>query len=185
VATLVYLYGPPAAGKLTVAEALVAETGFRLFHNHLSVNAVASVFEFATVPFGELLHRFRLDVFETAMRSGIDVIFTNNSAWTGPDPRPRFVAFARQAEELVVAAGGQVLFVQLTAPPEILEARLPAASRVAHRKLTDPGRLRELLARHDPAPLHADDLRIDTSEVSPRDAARQIAEAAARCRRSS
>ena len=30
---LVYLYGPPAAGKLTIAEKVRALTGFRLFHN--------------------------------------------------------------------------------------------------------------------------------------------------------
>ncbi len=35
---LVYLYGPPGVGKLTVARELVALTGFKLFHNHLAVN---------------------------------------------------------------------------------------------------------------------------------------------------
>ncbi len=39
-ATLVYLYGPPAVGKLTVATELQRLTGFRLFHNHLTVDAL-------------------------------------------------------------------------------------------------------------------------------------------------
>ena len=30
--TLIYLYGPPAAGKLTVAERLSALTGWAIFH---------------------------------------------------------------------------------------------------------------------------------------------------------
>ena len=59
---LVYLYGPPAAGKLTIAEKLRDLTGFRLFHNHLTVNAVREVFEFRSPPFVEVLHRIRLDV---------------------------------------------------------------------------------------------------------------------------
>jgi hypothetical protein len=45
--TLTYLYGPPAVGKLTVATPLAEVTGHRLFHNHLSVNAVRPIFELA------------------------------------------------------------------------------------------------------------------------------------------
>ena len=94
--TLVYLYGPPAVGKLTVATELQHRTSFRLFHNHLSVNAVRSVFDFDTVPFNDVIHRTRLDVFETAARNGIDVIFTNNSIWAVPDGRSLFAASPRK-----------------------------------------------------------------------------------------
>ena len=54
-ATLVYLDGPPAAGKLTVATALAERTGYRLFHNHLTVDALAPVFGFGTPAFERLL----------------------------------------------------------------------------------------------------------------------------------
>jgi len=88
--TLVYLYdGPPAAGKLTIAERLAELTGSRLFHDHLTVNAIAPGFEFASPAFTEVLHRLRLDVFATAARTGVDLIFTNNSAWSGQDARTR------------------------------------------------------------------------------------------------
>ena len=50
-ATLVYIYGPPASGKLTVATRLSALTGMPLFHNHLTVNAVTPVFAFGSPPF--------------------------------------------------------------------------------------------------------------------------------------
>jgi len=40
---LVFIYGPPASGKLTVARELATLTGYRLFHNHLIVDAVAAV----------------------------------------------------------------------------------------------------------------------------------------------
>jgi len=33
---LVFIYGPPAVGKLTVANALAKVTGFKVFHNHLT-----------------------------------------------------------------------------------------------------------------------------------------------------
>jgi hypothetical protein len=175
--TLIYLYGPPAVGKLTVAERLAELTGFRLFHNHLTVNAVRPVFEFGTPEFSEIIQRLRLDVFATAARSGVDLIFTNNSAWHGPTPRARFVAFADKTAGIVADNGGTTQFVQLTARTDVLESRLGTESRRAHRKLVDADRLRELLVIHDPAPLHPDDLIVDTSAITPDEAARRIAAA--------
>lgn len=172
--TLVYLYGPPAVGKLTVARELHARTRMPLFHNHLSVDAVRAVFDFASPPFTAVLHRLRLDVFETAARQGIDVIFTNNSVWAVPNGRTRFVEFAAEARRRVADAGGRVVFVQLTAPDHVLEARVTADSRRELGKLARTDRLRELLAQLDPSPLNADDLVIDTSALEPPAAAAAI-----------
>jgi hypothetical protein len=172
--TLVYLYGPPAAGKLTIAERLAQLTGLRLFHNHLSVNAIAPVFEFASPAFNEVLHRLRVDVFATAARSGVGLIFTNNSAWSGHNARTRFVTFADNAARIVAENGGTTHFVQVTARPAVLERRVAAASRRAHGKLVDVRRLRELLATHDGAPLHPDDLILDTGDLTAEEAADRI-----------
>ncbi len=45
---LVTLYGPPAVGKLSVAQALAARTGFRVLHNHLLIDLATALFEFGT-----------------------------------------------------------------------------------------------------------------------------------------
>jgi chloramphenicol 3-O-phosphotransferase len=172
--SLVYLYGPPAVGKLTVAEQLQRLTDFRLFHNHLTVNALTSVFEFASDPFTEVLHRVRLDVFETAVRHGVDLIFTNNSVWDVSNGRARFESFTATVRSRVEDLGGHIVFVQLTAPAEVLEARVASESRRRHEKLVDPTRLRVILQGHDPSPLDSGDLVIDTSQVAPDEAARQI-----------
>ena len=174
VPTLVYLYGPPAAGKLTIAEALAEQSGFRLFHNHLTVNAVRAVFDFGSPPFIELVQRMRLDVFATAMRSDVDVIFTNTSAWGGDDARARFAAFASEVDDVVRGAGGTTCFVQVTAPEDVLVSRVALEWRHAHGKLTDATRLRSLLADLDSSPLHLDDLSVDTSVTDAQDAASRI-----------
>ena len=171
---LVYLYGPPAAGKLTIAERLAERTGWRLFHNHLTVNAIAPVFEFRSPPFTEVLHRLRLDVFATAARSGVGLIFTNSSAWGGQDARARFVTFADSAARVVAENGGTTRFVQITAPLTVLESRVADASRRAHGKLADLQRLRDLLATHDAAPLHPDDLIVNSGDLTPEEAADRI-----------
>ena len=176
-ATLIYIYGPPASGKLTVAERLSELTGFPLFHNHLTVNAVRPVFAFGSPPFTEAVRRMRHAVFEAAANAGISLIFTNNSAWSPPDPRARFEAAAANARRIMESHGGRAVFVRLTAPQSALEERLANESRQAHDKLLDVGRLRELLADFDASPLHPDDLVIDTGRSSPEESARTIAAA--------
>ncbi|HZU74188.1 MAG TPA: hypothetical protein VE990_15605 [Acidimicrobiales bacterium] len=174
---LVYIYGPPAVGKLTVAKRLAVLTGYALFHNHLTVDAVKSVFPWGSDGFNDVLHRLRLDVFETAAREGISLIFTNNSAWSGPEPRRRFACFADEAATRVERAGGRVVFVRLHAPLGCLEDRVDGEDRRQLGKLTEADRLRQLVGGIDQAPLHPSDLSIDTSRTDPGAAAQVIVEA--------
>ena len=58
---LVFLYGPPAVGKLTVGRELASRCGFPLFHNHLVVDALTPVFEFGSDAFVDLRERWWLD----------------------------------------------------------------------------------------------------------------------------
>jgi hypothetical protein len=114
--TLIYLYGSPASGKLSVAEKLAELTGFTLFHNHVTVNAIGSVFPFGSEAYEAVLYRLRLDVFGTAAKTGTSLIFTNNSAWPGPNGRARFQAFSTDAEHAVETHGGRTVFIRLSAP---------------------------------------------------------------------
>jgi len=173
-ATLIYVYGPPASGKLTVATRLSELTGIPLFHNHLTVNALRPVFAFGSPPFVEAVWAMRRGVFEAAARAGISLIYTNNSAWSGPDPRARFEAAAEAARQIMASHGGRTVFARLTASQSALQERVANESRRSHGKLVDVARLRELLADLDPSPLHPDDLLIDTGQMDPEESARTI-----------
>ena len=162
-------------GKLTVATRLAELTGFRLFHNHLTVNAMLPVFDFGTAPFMEVIHRLRLDVFETAARHGVSMIFTNNNAWNLTDGRTRFRQFVNRSAAVVERAGGSARFVCLQAPLEVLVGRLDDESRRPHGKLADPDRLRQLVTTIDVSPIHDDHLVLDTSTMSADEAAERIA----------
>jgi hypothetical protein len=63
---MVFLYGPPGVGKLTVSKALAELTGFKVFHNHLTIDAVVPVFDFGTPPCGRLLRVMRAAVLAEA-----------------------------------------------------------------------------------------------------------------------
>lgn len=42
---VVFIFGPTASGKLTIASEVASLTGFRLFPDHLAVNLVKGVFD--------------------------------------------------------------------------------------------------------------------------------------------
>lgn len=45
---LVIIFGPQAVGKMTVGQSLAAMTGFKLFHNHMSIDFVSQFFDYGT-----------------------------------------------------------------------------------------------------------------------------------------
>jgi hypothetical protein len=171
---LAYIYGPPAVGKLTVAQELQQLTGWRLFHNHLTVNVLREVFAFRSPAFVEVSTRLRLDVFETAMRNHIDLIFTNNSCWRGFPPEA-FLNFVGETRRVVEGAGGNLFLVRLTAPIDTLESRVGDESRRAHGKLVTVGRLRSLLEETGEPVADGTSLTIDTGCTSATDAGAGIA----------
>ena len=75
------------------------------------------------------------------------------------------------------SAGGQALYVSLSAPLAALEARMEDESRRSFKKLANADAFRRLWAEGVfDAPAFPDPItRIDTSELSPEDAARRIA----------
>ena len=73
---LVFLYGPAASGKLTIAREIAKLTGFAVFHNHLIVDAVLAVFPFGSEPFVRLREQFWMATFAEAAAQGRSLVFT-------------------------------------------------------------------------------------------------------------
>ncbi len=169
---LVVLHGPPAVGKLTVARALAARTGLKLFHNHLVLDAITAVFEFRSPTYLRLREFIWLDVFESAAREDVSLIFTFMPE-TSLAP-----GFGDRMGAAVAARGGRLRLVELTCPVEVQERRLSAPSRAAFAKLTSIDDMRDLRAQGwlDYA-MPPSELTIDTSSLAPEVAAAEIARA--------
>jgi chloramphenicol 3-O-phosphotransferase len=168
---LIFLHGLPGVGKLTVARALGKLTGFRIFHNHLAVDLVESVFEFGSPPFVELREKVWLDVFSRAAEADLGgLIFTfafDRSVRRG---------FIESTREVVESSGGEVLFVELRCSAEELERRIERPSRRKFGKLNSAARFRELSeagAFVNPG-IPSGHLVLDTTDISAPDAARLI-----------
>jgi len=170
-ARLVFLYGPPAVGKLTVARAIADRLPFKVLHNHVTIDAVTEVLPFGSDTFWRVVGRFRRDLVTAAAEGNIDLIYTYVFA---PGDEQHVADIVSPYEK----AGGVVSFVQLLAPREVLLQRVLAESRRQYGKPTDPATLERMLDEYDnfTAIAAPDSLTIDLAVTSARDAANGIIE---------
>lgn len=168
--TLVFIYGPPAVGKWTVGRQLAERTGYRLFHNHLSIDCVRSVFDLGTPSFAMLAGLIRNEVIAEAARQGVDLIFTY-SYTKGADDRA-ILTLTRMVEDV----GGRICFVQLTCAKSAQESRVVNPVRAQMGKLAELAVLRAYIAsgNRNGAFLHRPNLRLDTTHLAPEETAEKI-----------
>jgi hypothetical protein len=108
----VFVFGPPAVGKMTVGREIASRTGYKLLHNHMPIEPLLEIFDFGTPSFGRLVDGFRRRVIEEALVSELPgLVFT--MVW-GLD-LPEDLALVSSYVGLVEAAGGRVSFVELYA----------------------------------------------------------------------
>ena len=168
---LVFIYGPPAVGKLTVATELAKLTGFKLFDNHVSIQFVRSVFEFGTRRFWKLTDKFRLAIFEEAAKDGVDIIFTFAYNKTTDDP------FVKKTIQTISKKGGQVCFVRLFCDEEELARRVNSKARRKMGKIGTKKLLTNVLKKHSlsyEVPFQSS-LSVDTTHLSAKKSAKMIA----------
>jgi hypothetical protein len=128
--TLLFVFGPPAVGKMTVGRAIADASDFRLFHNHHVIEPLLDVFDYGTPPFNRLLEEFRLRVLEEVAASGTDLVHT--LVW-GLD-LPEDAAYVRRHIRPFVEGGHRVAFVELYADLDTRLARNRTPYRLAEKK---------------------------------------------------
>ncbi|KNX39449.1 hypothetical protein VV01_12995 [Luteipulveratus halotolerans] len=172
---------------MTVGRAVCARSGFRLFHNHHTIEPLIEVFDHGTPPFNLLNAEFRRRVIEEAAASGTRLVFTYAFAVD-------LVEDVAEVERLIAPyadAGLPVSAVELQADLDTRLARNRGADRIAakpskrdlawsddhvrsthatyrmHTAPDDPSAADALLARMP-------HLRLDNTSLSPQAAAGAI-----------
>ena len=166
---LIIIHGPPAAGKFTVGTELTRQTGFKLFHNHVSIDCVKTVFEFGTPKFWEVISQVRTQMIAEAARERISLIHTFCYEFGVDDELFRKLITAVEDD------GGEVHIVLLLCDTDERRKRIGNESRVRIGKLTDPTSFDRVPKPELSKPLPGrETLIIDTTVTSAADAAEHI-----------
>src|SRR5882724_8477767 len=158
---LLFLHGAPAAGKLTVAKALLQIVPGRLMDNHAAIDLALTVFDFGAPGFWELVHDVRRSAMSAAAERGVPLLVTT-FCYAEPDDRVQFGQF----EEIVQRHGDELLPVFLHCSREEAMRRVGNPDRVERRKMTSAESLANYLDSYDftsvPRP---DCLTLDTGKA--------------------
>lgn len=179
--TLVLICGPPAVGKMAVGLELSAQTGFPLFHNHVSIEAVLTVFEFGTPQFNRLVGGFRDQMFREVASSDLPgLIFTMMWGFGLPSE----LAHVEKVKSIFEAQGGSVVFAELEADLATRLERNASELRLSAKpsKRDVAASRARLLAADEKYQLNSDDdfpfdahLKIDNSNLEAAAVAEMIA----------
>ena len=131
---LIVIAGPQAVGKMTVAEELKKKTGYSLMVNHDSIEVSKKIFHLNENAWRELNSLVRKNVFETAIKNNVDMIFTFVVAFDMKED----IDYLTNLKNMFEVSGGNFYFVELEAD---LETRL-------QRNIT-PHRLEEKKSKRD------------------------------------
>lgn len=168
---LVFIYGPPAVGKLSVAKVLSTLTGYTLFHNHLTYDFIHDIF--GNINTDDLNHRVRLEVFRQAVKSDLPgMIFTFVYGY-GLDED-----FVKSVIEIIESGGGHIYFVQLDCEKKVLYQRVTQESRKLFKKINSPEQLDNMLKKYNivstiPTQIHST-LTVDNTSIAPEQVAKKI-----------
>ena len=127
---VLFVVGPPAVGKMSVAQAIAERTGLRLFHNHISIELALRYFDYGTPAFHRISGSIRRQIVEEVAASDLPgLLFTYVWAFDLAEDRETVEEYARPFRE----RGGRVLFLELEASQAERLRRNVGASRLAEK----------------------------------------------------
>ena len=167
---LLFLHGAPAAGKLTVAKALLRLVPARLMDNHANVDLARTVFDVGVPGFWELVHSSRCVALHAAAKHGVPLLVTTY-CYVEPADRASYEEF----EAIVRRYDGEILPVFLHCPQEEALRRVGNPDRVERGKVTSAkGLISFIDGKNFTSVPRADCIRFDTGTMSPDAVAREI-----------
>lgn len=156
---LIYLHGPPAAGKLTVARELLPLIACRILDNHASIDFGRVLFDFGTPEFWQLVEKVRFVAIELAAQSSLPNLICT-ACYSDPQDRAAF----ERLQAIVFANHGRLMPVYLRCDNATLSERISNPDRVERRKLTSQEGLAAFIAKWNIGPVpHAECFTVDTS----------------------
>ena len=179
----IIIMGPPAVGKMSVGIQVAKITGFKLFHNHMSIDLLLNFFEFGSPKFNKLNNEFRRRIFEEVATSELSgLIFTYVTAMNLETEK----AYLQKISDIFKNASGEVFFIELESSLEvrIKRNRTPLRARMKPSKRNErisEKNLREMEEKYvmnsnenNPFFIKENYLKINNTDLSTKEVANRI-----------
>ncbi len=177
---LVLLVGNGAVGKMTVGQALMKQTGLRLFHNHMTIEPVLEIFGQFNI---SAIKQMREIIFrEFAKTDNYGMIHTIMWAFDCPEDWD----YINHVVDIFKEYNAEIYCVELVAPQEIRLQRNETLNRLTHKaSKRDIAQSRERVMEMDrqyrfesnPGEVPFENyMRIDNSQLEPETVAAMIKE---------
>ena len=182
---LVIVTGPHAVGKMTVGQELAEITGFKLLHNHMTIELVSNFFHVFTSSEGNRLNTlFRQELLEAIAASDLPgLIYTIMVAFDDPTN----VEYLDSVIKLYESKNAEVYVVELCADFDVRIERNKTENRLKHKPTKRDIQYSEAIFRmlesehrfnmHDNEILFKNYMRIDNTHLLPGEVALRIKEA--------
>mgnify|MGYP000748944073 CR=1 FL=1 len=170
---LIFIYGQPAVGKLTVAKELEKITGYKILHNHLFVDLIHSVFDYGTEIFSKTLAYFRIEFIKISAKNKVKGLIMT-SAYSGKYK----VQLLKEIVDAVKKVKGKIYFVHLKSDEAEILKRTTGKSRKQFGKITSAIDMKKHIKKktfsfNDEVP-YKENLIIDNTELSAKKVAQII-----------
>lgn len=168
----IFIYGPPASGKLTVANELSKITGFKLFDNHKVIDLFSEFADINKNSFWDSADRIKLKIIEECARQKVKglvftMVYTRN---------PQNHLFPRKIKKVVEKNKGKIYFVRLECEEKEIFKRVIDKSRKKFKKFSTKKDLKNFTKEYD---VHGslnfkNQLTINNSKKSAKKVAKEI-----------
>ncbi len=168
----ILIYGPPAAGKLTVAKALSEITDYKLFHNHLTYDTAHALFgdDVYSIAFKECCEKLRLTAITEAVKHQVNIIFTMVYDHKNDND------FVEKIQSIIKSGNGKIHYICLNPSLDIVKKRVTEDSRKVFKKVSSLEELNVFAKHYDvySSIPNINPLIIDNSNIDPEDVVQQI-----------
>ena len=170
---LILLHGPPAAGKLTVANYLSAMVGAKVLHNHLTIDLALSIYdEFGQEDFFAFSNKLRRIAISKAHERGVKHLVLT-FCYSSPEDNELVNQYLKLCNDR------KIDFYPVFVCPTLdhLLERAQAEGRQNSSKLSDPDQLSKLIEKDNFCPIdNPQTMSFDNSEMSAETVASKIVE---------
>jgi len=166
---LVYIHGPPAVGKLTIAKEVARLVPARLFNNHAPIDLAHTVFEHGAPGFWSFVASARVRVLEVSAKEDVPIVLMT-SCDAEPHDRPAFETYEHVLKQYT--AGMCPVFLHWSNAE--MKRRVPSLDRKARGEISSVSGPVRFLDQYNHVPVpHTQCLEIATDEITATEAARK------------